>query len=205
MPIVSALPLLVLFHIILSSSPAWEEKNGYPKLAIPVVSEMGVRIPFPVGQAVRRPDGTVPPELVRVLAAWLSEEFNLPTVHSLPDIIFIPQSQLRAFRARDVPSDQWGSITSMGSEILAIYDAKNRTIILRDGWSGETPAELSELVHEMVHHVQSVTGKKFACEQEREALAFAAQQKWLEKFGGSLEADFEIDPFTLMVRTNCPY
>jgi hypothetical protein len=34
----------------------------------------------------------------------------------------------------------------------------------------------------MVHHLQTVGGLKFACPQEREELAYKAQERWLELF-----------------------
>jgi hypothetical protein len=74
------------------------------------------------------------------------------------------------------------------------------------GWSGKTPGELSVLVHEMVHHVQNVPGLKFACPEERENVAFEAQERWLDRFNGDLLTEFGLDPFfTLLVRTNCLY
>ena len=35
--------------------------------------------------------------------------------------------------------------------------------------------------------------------QEREKLAYVAQSRWLMEFGTSLEEEFGIDPFTLLV------
>ncbi|WP_347404092.1 DUF6647 family protein [Mesorhizobium sp. WSM4976] len=61
------------------------------------------------------------------------------------------------------------------------------------------------LVHEMVHYLQNAGGLKFACPAEREQMAYNAQERWLQLFGRSLEAGFVLDPFTVLVRTNCPY
>jgi hypothetical protein len=46
---------------------------------------------------------------------------------------------------------------------------------------------------------------KFACLEAREKLAYAAQRDWLALFGRDLFTDFETDPFTLLVRTECIY
>ena len=78
-----------------------------------------------------------------------------------------------------------------------------QTIFLPEGWHGKTPAEVSILVHEMVHHLQTRAQIKFACPEEREKLAFEAQELWLERSGVSLASEFELDGFTLLVRTNC--
>jgi hypothetical protein len=55
----------------------------------------------------------------------------------------------------------------------------------------------------MVHHFQHVLGLKFECPQEREVLAYLAQDRWLGLFGHSLEDDFDLDPFSLLVKTKC--
>jgi hypothetical protein len=54
-----------------------------------------------------------------------------------------------------------------------------------------------------VHHLQNVGGLTFACPQEREKLAYEAQERWLKLFGRDLEQDFDLDRFTLLVTTNC--
>ena len=70
---------------------------------------------------------------------------------------------------------------------------------------GRPPAEVSVLVHELVHHLQNVSRMKFTCPQEREKDAYAAQHAWLALFGRTLEQEFEIDPMTVLVRTNCGF
>jgi hypothetical protein len=89
-----------------------------------------------------------------------------------------------------------------GRNIVALYDDARKVIYLPQGWTA-TPAALSVLVHEMVHHIQNEAGMKFACPAEREKDAYAAQAKWLALFGLSLEQEFEIDALSLLVRTNC--
>jgi hypothetical protein len=86
---------------------------------------------------------------------------------------------------------------------VALYDDRTGTILLSDRWTGHTPAELSVLVHELVHHMQKVAQRKYACPAAREELAYEAQEKWLNLFGQSLLAAFEIDPMTLKLRTAC--
>lgn len=71
------------------------------------------------------------------------------------------------------------------------------------GWTGKSPADVSVLVHEMVHHVQNVAGLKYACPEEREKPAYDAQNQWLALFGRKVTEEFELDPMTLLVRTNC--
>ena len=59
------------------------------------------------------------------------------------------------------------------------------------------------LVHEMVHHIQNRAKLKYACPEQREKLAYEAQERWLARFGPSLESEFELDPFTRLLHVNC--
>jgi hypothetical protein len=84
-------------------------------------------------------------------------------------------------------------------------DDATQTIYLPEGWSGTTNVEISILVHEMVHHFQNLLGLKYECAQEREKLAYMAQDRWLVRSGRSLASDFDLDPFSLLVTTTCKY
>jgi hypothetical protein len=87
---------------------------------------------------------------------------------------------------------------------VALYDDAARTIYLAEGWTGDSERERSVLVHEMAHHLQNLAGRTFGCAAEREAEAYALQDRWLARSGSSLEAAFEIDALTLLVMTRCP-
>jgi hypothetical protein len=95
------------------------------------------------------------------------------------------------------------SASEISSDIVSLYSNESKTIFLLDGWTGKTPAELSILVHEMVHHLQNVGQLKFACPEEREELAYKAQDSWLHLFGRDLESDFQMDAFTIIVKSKC--
>jgi hypothetical protein len=140
-------------------------------------------------------------ELIRSLAQWLSQEFDLPAMHDAPAVRFTSPKRMASLRVRDTLSDR---MVGSQTDVLAIYDDGARTIYLPDDWTGSTPAELSVLIHELVHHIQNEADSKFACPQEREQAAYEAQERWLKLFGHDLETDFELDGFTLLVRTNCP-
>jgi hypothetical protein len=148
-------------------------------------------------------------DLLNAIATWLSTEFELPTIRNLPKIEILPAARINAMHyGRLLP----GSVTTESTlpsrshgDIVAVYSDAARTIYLPEGWTGKTAAELSVLVHEMVHHLQNVAGLKYNCPQEREALAYRAQERWLGLFGRSLAQDFEIDGFSLLVKTRCMY
>jgi hypothetical protein len=55
----------------------------------------------------------------------------------------------------------------------------------------------------MVHHLQNVGQLQFACPEEREELAYKAQDQWLGLFGHDLMHDFDMDAFTIAVKSKC--
>jgi hypothetical protein len=155
----------------------------------------------------------IKPELLRAIAAWLSSNYGLVPIGEPPAVAFVPAETMTALRNRDSHSDEWSAIQGIAdhggaphaSSVVAIYDDLDRTIYLPAAWTGSTPTELSVLVHEMVHHLQNVAGMTFACNEEREQLAYAAQRDWLALFGRDLFTDFGTDAFTLLLRTQCIY
>ena len=148
---------------------------------------------------------------ITAMETWVSNQFDLPTMHEHPRIEFAPPAKIASFRFTGLLSDPGAQVEpnnrapSAQHDTIAIYDDATRTIYLPEGWSGSTPAELSVLVHEMVHHFQNLLGLKHECPQEREKLAYIAQDRWLGLFGHSLADDFALDPFSLFVKTTCFY
>jgi hypothetical protein len=152
--------------------------------------------------------------LLTMIVLWLSITFGLPADYEHPRIEFVPGKVLAAMHFGEVPLETWNQAASaVGGAgdfepqhaIMAVYSDTTRTIYLAEGWTGTTPAELSILVHEMVHHLQNVGGLRYGCHQERENLAFTAQDHWLRLFGRTLSGEFGLDGFTLLVRTTCAY
>jgi hypothetical protein len=88
-------------------------------------------------------------------------------------------------------------------EVMAVYNDDTRTILLADTWRGRTPVDVSILVLEVVHHLQSVNDVKYECPGAREKPAYLAQDQWLKQFGLSLTHVFEIDAFTLLIASAC--
>lgn len=142
--------------------------------------------------------------LLTAIVLWLSANFGLPANYEHPKIEFAPTSKIVALRYQGL-LDAAPQIAAGQRDVVALYDMSRRTIYLREDWTGNTPAELSVLVHEMVHHLQNASGQKFECPQAREQAAYAAQERWLGLFGHDLEHDFQIDPFTLLVTTHCAF
>jgi hypothetical protein len=148
--------------------------------------------------------GATPPSpaLIEGIGTWLSLRFDLPEAPQQPAVRFIAPEAMLALRHRGIASDHGLAVAGM-RDMLAVYDDDRRTIYLREDWRGDSAAGLSIVVHEMVHHMQNAAGLTFACPEAREDQAFAAQQEWLALFGKDLATEFDLDPFTLLVRTNC--
>jgi hypothetical protein len=150
--------------------------------------------------------------LLSVLVTWLAVNFGLPAIHEHPRVELVStdaMAQVRFQRLAPLRPNQAAVAASPsraggpGHEVHAIYDDKSRTIYLRDDWSASKPADMSLLVHELVHHLQNVGGVQYDCAEAREKPAYAAQARWLEFFSKNLADEFELDPMTILVRTNC--
>jgi hypothetical protein len=144
--------------------------------------------------------------LITAMILWLSTNLGLPPTQVHPHVEFVPAAKIAALRHEGLGGGQAAEISRLQTtqrEVVAVYDDATRTIYLGDDWTGHTPAELSVLVHELVHHLQNLGDYKYNCPQERERLAYEAQERWLNLFASSLERDFEIDAFTLLASTTC--
>ncbi|MDA9391663.1 hypothetical protein WN73_13660 [Bradyrhizobium sp. CCBAU 45394] len=142
------------------------------------------------------------------IVAWLSSKFDLPAIKDRPAIKFASRMELASLRERDLASSQ-SLIGNDGQvaqrDVVALYDNHTSTILLPDDWGGASPTDQSVLVHEMVHHLQNLGKLKFECLRAREKTAYLAQAKWLERFGLSLEKEFDVDMFTVLISSACMY
>ncbi len=135
-------------------------------------------------------------EIVIALSIWLSASHGLADIQTAPRVRFVEQRQIAALRyGRADIADV--------DEVVAVYEPLTRTIVLPVAWDAGDPADLSVLVHEIVHHLQREAGALHRCPEEGEEMAYTAQERWLSQFGLSLEESFGIDAFSLRMRTNC--
>lgn len=150
--------------------------------------------------------------LLTVIVTWLSVSFGLPATDEHPRVEFVSASKmadvrysrLAAARPDRVATEAGRSAPAeVGRDVHGMYDDQARTIYLPAGWTTASVADISVLVHEMVHHLQNAGGLKYECAGAREKLAYQAQARWLELFGKNLTDEFELDPMTILVRTNC--
>jgi hypothetical protein len=161
--------------------------------------------PFVFPRADADPATTITPALLREIIGWLAHNFDLPASDELPTVAFTTTAHMNALRYRGLLSHDQQRTAGSGSDTVAIYDAASRTIFLPEGWRGATPAEMSVLVHEVVHHLQHAAKLPHACPEEREKLAYRAQERWLRRFDRTLSSEFGTDGFTLLVRSSCGF
>ena len=150
--------------------------------------------------------------LLTAIAIWISVNTSLPANFDHPHIERVPSVEMASLRHKgtlssrqregSVIQDQESSFEKR-RDVVALYNDQTRTIFLSDRWTGRTPAELSILVHEMVHHLQNEAATNYECPAERERLAYELQDKWLNLFGRNLESEFEINGLALLVSTSC--
>ena len=159
--------------------------------------------PFVFPRADSDPAATITPALLRDIIGWLAQNFDLPAGAPLPKVAFTSPERMAALRYPGLLERHEQRVA--GSDTVAVYEAATATIHLPLGWRGATPAEMSVLVHEVVHHLQHVAKLPHACPQEREQLAYRAQERWLQRFDRSLASEFGTDGFTLLVRSNCGF
>jgi hypothetical protein len=146
--------------------------------------------------------------IIAVIASWLSVNFALPATVEAPLVQLVTTDEMQAIRMESAAGQGQLSqaiLVTNGAapSVEAFYSDATRTIYLERGWLGESPADVSVLVHEMVHHIQNAGNLTYACPQAREAVAYSAQQQWLAMFGSDLGQTFELDPMTILVRTTC--
>jgi hypothetical protein len=149
-------------------------------------------------------NGTPDPALLKAVVTWLTTEFDLAPSDTLPRVKLESPAAITQRRHQDTAASGL-PVSDAGRETIAIFDSSEDTIYLPNGWSEYSPTDLSVLVHEMVHHLQTAAKTRFECPQAREQLAYTAQQRWLERFGRNLMDDFQLDPFTILVTTRCMF
>jgi hypothetical protein len=201
------------------AEPLGERRHVTPRMEIPWpewwndMPPPGPKVtPAPVPETSARSTARPTAALLDMLLSWLTANFGLAAPAERPQVELVPRTRLAALRYHGLLSDQVGhsrrgdgSAGPLGDlqAVEAVYDDNKRTIYLPEDWQGDTPAEVSVLVHELVHHLQNGAGLKFQCPQERERTAFDAQIRWLEIFGKTLEEELGIDAFDTLVRTTC--
>lgn len=136
--------------------------------------------------------------LIASLLSWLAQATDLNAVGPAPTVQFASSADLAELRYA-------GLELQARRDVVGLYVDETRTILLTEGWDAGDPADVSALVHELVHHLQNDAGARYWCSGEREAEAYAVQAEWLAQFDMTLESEFGLDPVTLELTTTCFY
>src|SRR5262249_10815807 len=85
-------------------------------------------------------------ELLDAITTWLSTEFELPGIRSLPRIEIVPTARINAMHygrllPGEGPTESTAPSRAQG-DIVAVYSDAARTIYLPEGWTGSTATDL---------------------------------------------------------------
>jgi hypothetical protein len=109
--------------------------------------------------------------------SWLSANFGLPPMHDLPRVEYVSASEIESRQSVQLLE------TETMMENPAVYDGRSHAIYLPEGWNGNTPAELSVFVRQMLHHLRNEAKNAYHCTPDSDKFALAVQRRWLVMFG----------------------
>lgn len=110
----------------------------------------------------------------------------------LPNVQFLPRAEIQRDFCLSVPC---GAATVVG----ATYSPLTQTIRLDHLWSPGNVYDLSILLHEFVHHLQTLGDLPHRCANAREQAAYSVQNVFLEAYGAKPAAN----ELTVMTRAAC--
>lgn len=127
---------------------------------------------FSVEAKAAVPDGTIiSASAIAPLARWVENTSHMK-IRALP---IVTASGLRLKTSLGLQGVQQ-------ARSVAAY-LPGHIIINNIMWDPESPSAKSYLVHEMVHHAQTLAGKKYPCHDAKEREAYVLQNKWLVEQG----------------------
>ena len=117
-------------------------------------------------------DGTpITNEELRPLAAWVAQATGIK-IGVLP-IATASGRQLKT---------SLGLMGAQQARSMAAY-IPGRIIVNNIIWDPESDVSKSYVVHEMVHHAQTLSGKHYVCNNAKEREAYELQNRWLAEHG----------------------
>ena len=112
--------------------------------------------------------------IAAALLAWIVTKTGL-AAPPLPPIVLMPQYRLVQVA--------FGPFPPAMTRVRALYDRKTGVIYIRDNWNSSELMDRSELLHELVHHVQSADNVPASCANVHEGQAIRLQLEWLRDQG----------------------
>ena len=127
-------------------------------------------------------------QLILALMTWASVFTGLP-LSPPPVVLMVPQKELQAFAGH------------FSGTLAGAY--KDGVIYLPESFDRESPVYRSTLIHELVHHLQERSGKRYLCRQAAEKVAYEAQQEYLRQHGVDFWQVHGIDKLMFFFFTTC--
>jgi len=115
------------------------------------------------------------------------------TAGMMPDIVFVPPQELRT------------DVCPKNAECLsarALYVPAEHRIYLRNDWSPDSFDDLGVLLHEFVHHLQTIGKLEYGCDPEIELPAYLIQEAFYQAHRRVAEGQVP-SQFTRFVRYSC--
>jgi hypothetical protein len=118
------------------------------------------------------PDGTkVDTALVGSLLGWIEKQ----TGYHAPNQPSVVASQEKFQMVMNMNGVHYADARAMYIPGMVILD--------NEAWEADDPVQLSLLVHELVHHAQLFSKRKYACSDAKEYEAYIIQNQWLAAHG----------------------
>ena len=160
---------------------------------------------------------------ITALMLWINSQTGY-AIPEHPNISYVTTNEMKAYahgcdddpipsQSKDICAaredwelDEWAGSKSP----IALYNHKEHLIVLNKDFNIETIHDQSVLLHELVHHFQSHTGKDFdgTCRGALEKEAYDLQNIWLkEKYNTNVYDTIGINELFLILLTSCgnPY
>lgn len=92
------------------------------------------------------------------------------------------------------------TVVAAGRDVVAVYADSSQTSYLTEGtdWRHRPSCRCSCIITSRI-----CEDLKYECPEQRERLAYLAQDRWLGLFNRSLANEFELDPLSVLVKTRC--
>lgn len=112
--------------------------------------------------------------LIAVLIAWIVAQTGLSTPLP-PRFSYISQEKMVEMA--------FGPNGHKDAHVRALYNQSDETIYLLEDWNPNDLRGKSELLHELVHHVQKFNNVPVPCKAALEQQAYHLQFTWLREHG----------------------
>ncbi|HYC05481.1 MAG TPA: DUF6647 family protein [Azospirillaceae bacterium] len=110
---------------------------------------------------------------MKPLAAWVAARMGMAE---------LPLPRMVASRGALEVTDRRMNLARAGERMRALY-TPGLIVVAPESWAADDPVELSFVVHELVHHAQTLLGVQAPCRLALEADAYRLQNAWLMEQG----------------------